>query len=177
MPATWQGVVMKTVFGFFAAGMLLVSSLVFAGTAILDDPAVSIDFFEDENGVVLDRGLAYGQMWSARSSKNDFEYIGCSYKAIELGDGSVFKFGFCQARDVNEVRVICYTDNPEMLDAMQATSSFAWARFRFTEPDPDFFYHPELRPEGARHCTRFDFSTQSYHLPEFTTKGNQESGF
>jgi hypothetical protein len=159
---------MKTVVGFFAAGMLLISSMVFAGGGLIHDPAVSIEFFEDVNGVVHDWGLANGQMWSARSSKNDVEFIGCSYKAIENPDESVYKFGFCQAQDVNEVYVRCFTDNPEMLDAMQASSAFAWVQFRFTEHDPDFF-------EGARHCTRFDYSTQSFHLPEFTTKGNKES--
>ncbi len=166
---------MKTVVGFFAAGMLLVSSMVFAGGGVISDPAVSIEFFEDENGIVHDWGQAYGQMWSARSSKN-VEFIGCSYKAIEQDDGSVYKFGFCQAQDVNKVHVLCYSDNPELLDAMQASSAFAWVNFRFTEYDPDFFFHPERRPEGARHCTRFDYSTQSFHLPEFTTKGNQGSG-
>jgi len=163
---------MKTVFGLFAAGMLLVSSIVFAGESYIHDPAVTIEFFEDESG------WASGQMWSARSSKNDVELIGCSYKAMEVPDGTggifVYKWGFCQAQDVNEVRVACFSDNPELLDAMQATTAFAWVAFVFTKLDPDFFYHPELRPEGARRCTRLDYSTQSIHLPEFTTKGNKK---
>ena len=163
---------MKTVFGFFAAGLLLVSYMVFAGSGVINDPEVTIEFFEDGSGVVQDRGLASGQMWSARSSENDVEGIGCSYKAMERTDGTggiyVYKWGFCQARDVNEVHVICWTENPELLDAMQATSPFAWVRFGFTEPEHDLAWR-----EGVRRCTRFDYSTQSFHLPEFTTKGNK----
>ena len=159
---------MKTVIGFFAAGVLLVSPVVFAGQGIVDDPAVTIVFAEDEDGNVLDHGWARGQMWSARSSKNDVEMIGCSYKAIEFPDGDggffVYKWGFCQAQDVNEVHVVCYTDNSELLDAMQATSAFAWVNFRFTTPDHDIAWR-----QGVRRCTRLDYSTQSFHLPEFTT--------
>lgn len=163
---------MKTVFSFFALGMLLVSSTVFAGGGVINDPAVLIEFFEDGSGVVQDRGLASGHMWSARSSGNDVEYIGCSYKAMELPDGTdgvyVYKWGFCKAQDVNEVSVICWTENPELLDAMQATSPFAWVRFGFTEPDHNIAWR-----EGVRRCFRFDYSTQSFQLPEFTTKGNK----
>jgi len=159
---------MKTFFGILLAGMLIVPSLGFTGDGIINDPAVTIEFFVDEDGNVHDWGWANGQMWSARSSKNDVEMIGCSYKARELGDGSVYKWGFCQARDVNDVHVMCWSDNPELLDAMQATTPFAWAQFRFTEIDPNFF-------GGERHCTQFGYSTQSFHLPEFTTKGNQVS--
>ena len=159
---------MKILFGILLAGMLIVPSLGFTGDGIINDPAVTIEFAED------DSGFANGQMWSARSSKNDVEMIGCSYKAIELPDGGggvfVYKWGFCQARDVNDVHVVCYSENPELLDAMQATTPFAWAQFSFTEhdPDPNFF-------GGARRCTQFGYSTQSFHLPEFTTKGNQVS--
>ena len=163
---------MKTMIRAFATGLLLVSSMGSAGEGLIDDPAVTIDFFEDAQGVVHDRGWVNGQMWSARSSKNDVEIIGCGYRAAELDDGMggifVYKWGFCHARDVNEVYVVCYTENPELLDAMQATTSFAWIWFGFTEPDHDL-----AGREGVRRCTRLGYSTQSWHLPEFTTKGNK----
>src|SRR5210317_535906 len=104
---------MKTVIRAFATGLLLVYSMGFAGHAVIDDPAVTIEFVEDAQGVVLDRGWAWGQMWYARSSKNDVEYIGCGYKAIEQSDGGVYKWGFCQARDADDVHVMCYTENAE----------------------------------------------------------------
>jgi len=151
---------MKSLLTIVVVILALISSPLYAGkdTSV----TVSIEFDVDENGVVLDSGRVTGNMWNARSSKNDVEAIGCFYRAIENEDGSVHKWGRCRAWDANEVTVVCYTFNPEMLDALQAITAFSYVRFWFTEPDPE--------NNNIRYCTQFHISTRSIHLPEFTTK-------
>lgn len=143
---------MKSILTIVVVVSALMPSTLFAGAAATGE--VSIDFNE---------GVAEGNMWLARSSKNDVEIIGCSSK----GDVVEGKWAWCRARDASGVQVFCLTEDENLLDALQAISPFSYVRFEFTNLTQD--------NDGTwiGDCTRFDFSTQSLHLPEFVTKGNK----
>ncbi len=100
----------------------------------------------------LDDRLAFGNQLGARISENDDELIGCGNRIFDDGQGGVFSFGFCQARDSEGVDAFCSTTNGDLLDAMKATSAFAFIVFTWDENDE---------------CTHIGFSTQSFYIPEF----------
>jgi hypothetical protein len=83
------------------------------------------------------------------------EFIGCGIRLITAGTDT-FEFGFCQAADSDDVNIFCSTQNADLLVAISSTSAFAFVAFAFDE-------------NGE--CTRIGFSTQSFYLPNFTTKG------
>ena len=111
--------------------------------------------------VDLDGMSAQGDQYTARTSKNDIELIGCGVTLIDDGVNPPFTFGFCQATDSEGVEITCFTQNANLLDAMRATSAFAYISFSWQD---DGF--------GGAECTRLRYSTQSFYLPDFTTKGN-----
>ena len=147
---------MKSILKMIVVVLVFMSSALPAGFYGLD-ATVSIDFGE---------GVASGNMWFTRSSKNNIEVIGCSYKGAAAPDESpwwpaedIYRWGWCRAMDANDVHVLCLTKDPNLLDAMQAMSPFSYIRFKFTNLDEN----------NVGDCTRLDFSTQSQHLPNFTT--------
>lgn len=106
----------------------------------------------------LDNRTASGDQWTARSSKNDFELIGCG--VTQYDDGvDTFTFGFCQASNANDEYAACLTTSPALLETMRATSAFAYISFDWND-DGD--------------CTRVRYSTQSFYLPRFTAKGEPD---
>lgn len=149
---------MRSILTLVVGMLALVSSALYAGAASIN-PGVSIDF---------DEGFADGAMWPTRSSVNDVEYIGCSYKGVAQPFLSpnmpwkqpVTQWAWCQAMDADGAYVACFTKNQDLLDALQAISPFSYIRFYFTDLDA----------HNIGECTRFDFSTQSLHLPDFSTK-------
>lgn len=100
-------------------------------------------------------GNATGDMVTARFADNEVEHIGCGVRIWKMADGSYLNWGFCQARDADEVNVFCSTEDPDLLDVMKATSSYSFITFAW---DTD------------EECTRIGFSTQSFYLPEHTDK-------
>ncbi len=124
--------------------LTLIAGVAFAG--LVQPAAVVVD---------VDNGTAQGDQWTARISKNDVEFIGCGIRLFDTGMGS-FEFGFCQASDSEEVQLFCTTQNVDLLAAMRSTSAFAFVTFSLDENGD---------------CTRIGFSTQSFYLPNFTTKG------
>jgi hypothetical protein len=147
---------MKLIIVIVVVVLAFMSSTLHAGYS--GDATVSID---------LGAGVASGNMWYTRSSKNDVEVIGCGYKGAALPNESpwwpeedIYRWGWCQAVDTNGVHVLCLTKDSNLLDAMQAISPFSYIRFKFTNLDEN----------NVGDCTRLNFSTQSQHLPNFTTK-------
>ena len=124
--------------------LTLMAGVTFAG--LVQPAAVIVD---------LDNEFAQGDQWTARISKNDVEFIGCGIRLFDFGMGS-FEFGFCQAADSDDVSLFCSTQNADLISAIRATSAFAFVTFSLDE-------------NGE--CTRIGFSTQSFYLPNFTTKG------
>ena len=135
---------MKTKYLLSIAVLTLVAGIASAG---LKQPApVSVD---------LVNMMAFGDQVAARIAKDDVSFIGCGIRVFDDGVNA-FSFGFCQAADSEDVEFVCVTQNPNLLDAMEATSAFAFITFNWDE-------------NGE--CTRVGFSTQSFYLPNFTTKG------
>ena len=67
--------------------LVLMATTSFAGR--FNDVPVTVDF---------DFGFADGNQLTAKTSKNDVEYIGCGVRNFNDGFSS-FRFGFCQASD------------------------------------------------------------------------------
>ncbi len=105
----------------------------------------------------LDERQAEGAMATARFAGNDVELIGCGVNYFSDGIGGTFVFGFCQAQDANEVYAACFTQNPDLIEAIQSISDFSFIRFNWDENDD---------------CIRIGNSTQSLYLPNFTRKGS-----
>lgn len=97
--------------------------------------------------------LATGDMATSRYTKGE-TLIGCGVRAVVTPAG-VVTFGFCQARDAEGDEIVCFTENPELLNVMKATSAFAFIVFSWTESE-----------EGEAECRRIGFSTQSFYLPK-----------
>ena len=139
---------MKQVLRNFVAWSALLPVLAFGGAT---QPApVMID---------LVNRAAQGDMWTARSSKNANELIGCGVRTFDNGGGGQFEFGFCQAVDADGVEAFCFTESPELADAVKAISDYSFITFSWDE-------------DGE--CTRIGSSTQSFYLPRHTTKGEPD---
>ena len=126
--------------------LTLVAGVTFAGLVSPVEVTVTLD----GDG----SGAANGNQWTARSADNDVEFIGCGIRVINDGAGGTFSFGFCQAGDSDGVEAFCSTLNADVLDAMKASSDFAFITFGF---------------DAAGECQRIGFSTQSFYLPDFKT--------
>ena len=135
---------MKIKLVLISAILAIFSSIVVAG---LVQPQV----------VLIDEAnmFAQGDMWTARTADNDNEFIGCGTRVLDDGGGP-FLFGFCQAEDANEVQIVCFTVNSDLLDAMKSTSDFAFITFSWKDDGG-----------GGFECIRIGFSTQSFYLPNF----------
>ena len=139
---------MKRTMVLLAAALSLVAGAAFAG---LQQPAeVIVDF---------DNGFASGDQYTARTSKNDVEFIGCGTRNFDDGTFS-FTFNFCQASDGDGNSVVCTTENPVLINAIEEISDFAYITFSWDDDG-----------SGVLECIRVGSSTQSFYLPNFTTKG------
>jgi len=139
---------MKTRYLLSIAALTLLAGIVSAGG--VQPAVVTVD---------LDNMFAQGDQWTARIAKDDVSFIGCGTRVFDDGVNA-FSFGFCQATDSADVGINCFTQNPVLVDAMSATSAYAFITFSWQD---DGF--------GGAECTRVGFSTQSFYLPNFTTKG------
>ena len=102
--------------------------------------------------------FAIGDQVTARIAPNDLDFIGCGFRVFDIP----FSFGFCQATDSEENAILCITENADLIDAIKATSAYAFITFSWKD---DGF--------GGSECIRVGSSTQSFYLPNFTTKGKK----
>ena len=109
--------------------------------------------------VDLANNIASGDQVSARDDKDKDVFIGCGVRSISVPGGASFRFGFCQAEDSDGERVLCNTQDPQLLDEMRANTTYGWISFSFQDDGA-----------GGFTCTRVGFSTQSFYLPK--VKGN-----
>ena len=108
--------------------------------------------------VDLEFRSAQGDLATARFSDNDAALIGCGTRTFSQGADD-FLFGFCQATDAEGVNFTCVTENPVLVDAIQAISSYAFITFGWDE---------------AGNCTRVGSSTQSLYIPDFRDKKSKK---
>jgi hypothetical protein len=125
-----------------AVALTLFSATAFAG---LSQPApVSVD---------LDNQFANGDMQTAATDKNDAVYIGCGTRNADDGQGGVFKFAFCQAEDAEGDVAVCFTENPDLVDAVRAISDYSYISFAWSDDGA-----------GNLTCASIGLSTQSFYL-------------
>jgi hypothetical protein len=105
--------------------------------------------------------FAQGDQNSARTAADEVSFIGCGVRVTDDGVNPPFAFGFCQAGDSEENQITCFTQNPNLLNAMAAGNDFSFITFNWQ--DGGF---------GGTECTRVGYSTQSFYLPNITTKGS-----
>lgn len=107
--------------------------------------------------VVLDLTArsASGSMSTARFSDNPFEFIGCGVRNIQQADGSLFRFGFCQAGVAEGVSFTCFTEQTALVEKISESSDYSFITFGWN---------------AAEECTRVGFSTQSFYIPEHLDK-------
>ena len=106
--------------------------------------------------------FAQGDQVTARTSKNEFEFIGCGIRVFDNGAGGAFSFGFCQASVSEDGTTVCITTNADLIDAIKATSAYAFITFSWQD---DGF--------GGAECIHVGSSTQSFYLPS-NVDGNKE---
>ena len=104
--------------------------------------------------------FAQGDQNTARIAPDDVSFIGCGIRVTDDGVNPPFAFGFCQAGDSEENQITCFTENPNLLNTMGAGNDFSFISFNWQD---DGF--------GGAECIRIGYSTQSFYLPNFTTKG------
>ena len=132
---------MKTRYVLSIAALSLVCTVASAG--FVQPAPVTIDFTIR---------AAQGDQYTARNSRNKFEYIGCGVRYFQSGS-----FMFCQA-GVGEAlaqQITCFSDNPAFFDAVKSISAFSFIQFRW---DID------------GNCTFIGNSTQSFYLPDFNRR-------
>ena len=112
--------------------------------------------------VTIDEAAMYasGDQWTARTADNDFDFIGCGVRWLDDGLGNSYAFGFCQARDSNEVSIFCNTQNEILLDVIKGLSAFSFITFSWN---------------ADNECTRIGMSTQSFYLPLFAIDDDDSS--
>jgi len=128
--------------------LILLASAMFSLTAFAgySQPAPLIIEVNDDGS-----GFAGGDVTTARNSENEFAFIGCGIRSFEGG----YEFGFCQAGNEAELSYTCFTEDPTLLDTINAVSDFAYMSFSWTDDG-----------EGNLTCFRVGSSTQSFYLEE-----------
>ena len=109
--------------------------------------------------VDVDERLAKGDIWTARFSDGEADFIGCGIYTLDDLNGSYAAFAFCQARDANEVVAFCATQNEGLIEAIRAIADFSSITFRWDENDQ---------------CTDIGSSTQSYYLNDGMSKKDKK---
>lgn len=96
-------------------------------------------------------GRASGDMVTARFSKNAVEFLGCGVRRIYTIDGSFQVIAFCQARTAASVNGACFTEDPALIQALDAISDYSFITFTWN---------------AAGACTAIGTSTQSVYIPD-----------
>jgi hypothetical protein len=133
---------MKTKHVISVAALTLASTVASAG--LYQPRPVTLD---------MTNRFADGDMLTARNSLNPFEFIGCGMRQSISG----FSTGFCQAGlgEAEGEFFTCFTEDPNLLDAIKALDDFSYIVFRW---DVD------------GNCTFIGNSTQSFYVPDLKSK-------
>jgi len=134
---------MKARHVLISAILAIFSSVAVAG--FVQPVPVSVDF---------DNNIAQGDMFTARTASNDVEFIGCGIRHIDDGVNELL-FGFCQASDADENRVVCFTQTESLLETIRSSAAYSFITFSWVDDGI-----------GDFECTRVGFSNQSFYLPK-----------
>lgn len=131
--------------GLFSLGLALVSSFSNAGAYRPQAIEVTAEF--DSEGRAS--GHARGDMVTARNADDENSYIGCGVQAYTTDEGT-YPRAYCQASNEDDVTVICFTNDYEIIDTVKAITPYSYLSFRFEN--------------GI--CSSLTISTQSFYLPK-----------
>jgi hypothetical protein len=130
---------MKTLRPMFAVALALITAPAVAGSSQPQPVTISTD-----------TRTAAGDMLTARTSDNPFEYIGCGVRTFVDG-GTTLRTGFCQAGISETQTVQCFTEDPALVETMAAGNDFSFVIFRW---------------DTNNECIAIGFSTQSFYLSD-----------
>jgi len=133
---------MKALKTIFVAISFLISITAFAGEQ--QSLSVIID---------LDAGVAQGSMWTARSSDDDKQMIGCA-RSIGEYEPPEDDFGYCHAIDADGVLVGCVFYDQKYYDAVSSINAYSYIKFGF-----------DGGPGEYSNCTMLVVSAKSSYLP------------
>jgi len=142
---------MKSLTSAVTAISLVFSMSVFAGYTQPAPVQIIIDTTPGEEVFYAD-----GDMGTARFAENDVENIGCGIKKF-VG----FEFGFCQATDADDQRVVCVTEDLNLLEAIYAVNDTSYIQFNWTPGVDPETGDPTL---DSGDCTRIGISSQSFYI-------------
>ena len=101
-----------------------------------------------------------GDMWSARTSANDLESIGCGREVnLDLG----WDQGFCQAQDADGNFIGCLAFDPALVKVIDTITPYSYIGFTTDGAQLGFM------PPGWHICRRIYVSTNSFYLPHSKT--------
>ncbi|GHA17930.1 hypothetical protein GCM10008090_29570 [Arenicella chitinivorans] len=109
------------------------------------------DYQPAELKIDLEARQASGDMFTVRHADDDKALIGCGVRHY-LSGNEVIQYGFCQANSsAMEVGAFCETDNPAMVAAISAITTYSYIVFHW---------------DKAGECTFIGNSSQSFYLPK-----------
>ena len=127
-----------TLGGILALG----SSAVMAG--LVQPAPVEVTLFSSGGG------RAFGDMATARFSKDEIAFIGCGVRRIYTVDGSFGVFGFCQARTSLGVNGTCFSEDPALIEALASIADYSSITFTWN---------------SSGECTAIGNSVGSFYIP------------
>ena len=115
---------MKVRFTLLSLALVIASSLAWAGSTVLYPVVVTIN----ADG----SGSAQGNLSAARFSANSDEFIGCGVHYNQKSDGTVSKYGLCQALATgSKVGAFCNSSNSDMLDSIKGINEASYVAFKW----------------------------------------------
>lgn len=133
---------MKTLKAIFVAAAFLSSITAFAGENT--PQPVTID---------LVAGEAQGGMWTARSSGDANQMIGCA-RSVGVYPSPYDDYGYCHATDADGVFVGCLFLDPKYFDVISSINAYSYIKFHF-----------DGGPDEYSNCTALVVSAKSAYLP------------
>jgi len=129
-------------------------SAVSAALTLVATSAIGGDVNPTPVEVDLVNRVAFGDLVTARYSRNEVESIGCGIRATSDGF-NVLEFGFCRATDRQNEEILCTTFDDVLIEVISASSSKSFILFNWDE---------------EANCTQIGVSNQSLYLPKVPQK-------
>ena len=145
--------------------MKLIQSAFLAGALVFSFSAFSGEIASFSVFIDLENGYAEGDMFTARSSENSLENIGCGRRIADFeiipGTG-LTDYAFCQATNSEGQYVQCFTTDPAKMEVIATASAYSYLLFAFDPSTPI--------AENIYDCKAIWISHQSRYLPNTATE-------
>lgn len=97
--------------------------------------------------------VAQGGMWTARSSDDANQMIGCA-RSVGVHPAPYDDYGYCHATDADGVFVGCLVFDPKYFDVISSINAYSYVKFEF-----------DGGLEEYSNCTSLVVSAKSSYLP------------